>query len=168
MDDKHVTETAETSTTVNEVVDKIETPAEEVKSETVSTPEVPDENEGKDSNVEIVSKPSKKQTWWNRIWSAIVGAIVAVAAMLGITTEEVNEQKARVQKITVCVTEAKEALSKGDIASAKAKVEEAITISKEIAGDVKQVKENADKLIETVKTEVEKKAAEAAEKKADK
>ena len=41
---------------------------------------------------------TKGKTWWNRIWSAAVGAVVAVGAMFGITNDQIAEQKEKVEE----------------------------------------------------------------------
>ncbi len=96
--------------------------------------------------VDAVKAParSKKATWWNRIWSAIVGAVLAVASMFGITTAQVNEQKAKTEEVKDLAGEALEAIKKGDVATAKAALELA-------AETGKQVVENAKKVVDNVK-----------------
>ena len=95
---------------------------------------------------EAVGSPAvtKKATWWNRIWSAIVGAILAVAAMFGITTDQVAEQKENVKQVKTLASEALESIKKGDVATAQAKLNEAQEVGKEVVSKTKEA-------IETIK-----------------
>lgn len=100
-----------------------------------------------------------KQTWLNRIWSAVVGAAVAVGAMFGVTQPQIEAQKAKVTEVKNYATEALEAIKKGDVQTATAKLQEATAATKEVAEqikkDVEKVKE-ADKksVVETAKNAV--------------
>jgi hypothetical protein len=91
--------------------------------------------------VEAVKAParSKKATWWNRILSAIIGAIMSFAATLGITSDQIAEQKARTEQIKVAVNEALTAIKKGDIAAAKTALEKAVEPAKELIDESKKV-----------------------------
>ena len=106
-----------------------------------------------------VETANKKQTWLNRIWSAIVGAAVAVGAMFGVTQPQIEAQKAKVIEVKTYATEALEAIKKGDVQTATAKLQEVTAATKEVAEqikkDVEKVKE-ADKksVVETVKKTV--------------
>jgi hypothetical protein len=76
---------------------------------------------------------TKKGTWLNRVCSAVVGAVVAVGAMFGITQPKIDAQKAK-------AAQAIEQIKKGDVNGATKTLQE-------IAGQVKQD-------VETVKTAV--------------
>jgi hypothetical protein len=111
--------------------------------------------------VDVVKAParSKKATWWNRIWSAIVGAIVAVGAMFGITEPQIAEQKAKVEEIKTIATETLENIKAGKIEDAKAGLELIIESGKEVA---EQAKTDVETVTEKVKsTPAEDIAAEA-------
>ena len=95
--------------------------------------------ETKESETKVVTK---KQTWLNRIWSAIVGAIIAVGAMFGITTDKVAEEKAKVETVQTQAKEALEAIKAGDITTATQKLTEATTAVKEVVNGVKEAAAN--------------------------
>lgn len=100
---------------------------------------------------------TKKTTWWNRIWSAIVGALIAVGSMFGITTEQVAEQKAKTEEVRKLAGEALELTKAGKLDDAKATLEKAVETGKEVVSDAKEVVDNvknADK--EAVKETVKK------------
>ena len=90
---------------------------------------------------------TKKTTWWNRIWSAIVGAVVAVAAMFGITEPQIAEQKAKVEEVKNIAAETLENIKAGKIEDAKAGLELIVESGKEVAEqakkDIESVKEKA-------------------------
>lgn len=102
---------------------------------------------------EAVESPAvtKKATWWNRVWSGFVGALLAVAAMFGITTDQVAEQKENVKQVKTLASEALESIKNGDIATAKAKLNEAQEVGKEV---VEKAKEAVDTIKKTDKKEV--------------
>ena len=60
------------------------------------------------------------------VWSAIVGALIAVGSMFGITTEQVAEQKAKTEEVRKLAGEALELAKSGKLDDAKAKLEKAI------------------------------------------
>ena len=74
---------------VEKAVETVKETAEKVVEKTVDVAKdtVDAVKETTEDVVDAVKAParSKKATWWNRIWSAIVGAVLAVAAMFGIT-----------------------------------------------------------------------------------
>ena len=82
---------------------------------------------------------SKKGTWLNRLFSAVIGAAVAVGAMFGITNEKIAEEKTKVETIQTQAKEALDAIKNGDIKTATAKLTEATAVAKEVANDVKEV-----------------------------
>lgn len=130
-----VTDTAE------KVVETVKDKVEDVKN-TVTAPAV-----------------TKKSTWWNRIWSAIVGAIVAVGAMFGITEPQIAEQKAKVEEVKNMAAETLENIKAGKIEDAKAGLELIIESGKEVA---EQAKTDVETVTEKVKnTPAEDIAAEA-------
>lgn len=145
-----MSEKKETKNVVEETVDKVvDTGKEAVETVKDKVEEV----------VDAVKAParSKKATWWNRIWSAIVGAILAVASMFGITTNQINEQKAKTEEVKNLAGEALEAIKKGDVATAKAALELAAETGKQVVKDAKQVVDNVkeSKAEDVAKTAVE-------------
>jgi DNA-binding transcriptional regulator YdaS (Cro superfamily) len=130
-----MSEKKETKNVVEETVDKVVDTGKEVV-ETVK--------DKVEDVVKVVDAParSKKATWWNRIWSAIVGAALAVASMFGITTAQVNEQKAKTEEVKATVSAAIEDINAGKVAEAKAKLESAVTTTKEVVAEAKQVVDN--------------------------
>ena len=108
---------------------------------------------------EVVVTSTKKQTWLNRVWSAVVGAAVAVGAMFGITQPQIDAQKAKVVEIKTYASEALEALRNGDVKTATTKLQEATAVTKEVAEqikkDVNKIKEaNKESVVETAKTAI--------------
>lgn len=118
--------------------------SEEIK----KTEEVVEVAEGEGAPVVVTTK---KQTWLNRIWSAAVGAVVAVGAMFGITQPQIEAQKAKVVEVKTKATEALDALKKGDVQTATAKLQEATAATKEVA---EQVKKDFEKIKEADKGSV--------------
>ena len=94
---------------------------------------VEDAKEKVEKVVETVKEEvtTKKSTWLNRIYSAAVGAIVAVGAMFGITQPKIDAQKAK-------ATQALEEIKKGDIQAAQKTLQE---IAGQVKKDVETVKE---------------------------
>ena len=132
----------ETVTTVTETAEKVVEAGKDVAEKTVETVE-----ETVEDVVKAVDAParSKKATWWNRIWSAIVGAVMAVAAMFGITTDQVAEQKAKVTEVKTMAAEALQNIKDGKIqdgiAGLQLIVEEGKTMGEQVKKDVETVKE---------------------------
>ena len=154
-----MSEEKETKNVVEKTVDTVKESAEKVVDtgkEVVET--VKDKVE---DVVDAVKAParSKKATWWNRIWSAIVGAVLAVASMFGITTAQINEQKAKTEEVKATVSAAIEDIKAGKVAEAKAKLESTITTTKEVVAEAKQVVDN---MKNADSKEVTKKAVEGA------
>jgi uncharacterized protein HemX len=117
---------------------KQKTVVNEVKEETTNT--VVGEVVNNNTNEK---KISTKSTWLNRIWSAIVGAIIAVGSMFGITSEQISAQKAKVESIQTQTKEALDALKSGDPATAITKLTEVTAdvtnTTKNVISDVKEV-----------------------------
>lgn len=117
---------------------KQKTVVNEVKEETTNT--VVGEVVNNNTNEK---KISTKSTWLNRIWSAIVGALIAVGSMFGITSEQISAQKAKVESIQTQTKEALDALKKGDTAEAITKLTEVTAdvtnTTKDVISDVKEV-----------------------------
>ena len=88
---------------------------------------------------------TKKQTWLNRIYSAIVGAILAVGTMFGISQPQLDAQKAKVTEIKTKAATAIEALKCGD-------TQMALILLQETIGNTKEITEQAKKDYETLKT----------------
>jgi len=115
-----------------------------------------EEKIGNETNDTTVSTTTKKSTWLNRICSAVVGAVVAVGTMFGITQPQIDAQKAKVVEIKTYATTALDALKNGDITTATEKLQQATASTKEVAEqikkDVEKVKK-ADKqsVVETAK-----------------
>ena len=135
----------------NKGIKKMSEETKEVKNTTEVTKEV-----SKDT---AVTTTTKKTTWWNRVVSAVVGAVVAVGAMFGITGNQVAAEKAKVESVKTQAIAALDALKAGDVTTATAKLQEAIATGKEVVNDVKAAAEqvkNADKnsVVETAKNAV--------------
>jgi ElaB/YqjD/DUF883 family membrane-anchored ribosome-binding protein len=136
--------------TVKETAEKVVEKTVDVAKDTVDVVK-----ETTEDVVDAVKAParSKKATWWNRIWSAIVGAVLAVAAMFGITEPQIKEQKAKVEEVTKLAGEALELAKAGKIEDAKAALELAVESGKEL-------KEQAKKDVESVKEKAKEAKAE--------
>lgn len=110
----------------------------------------------KTTETKEVKETTAKSTWMNRIWSAVVGAAVAVASMFGITSEQIADEKAKVESIKTQVAAALDAIKAGDVTVATANLQAAVATGKEVAADAKTIADkvkNADKnsVIETAK-----------------
>lgn len=116
---------AETITEVKENVAEVKEVAEKAK-ETVTK----------------VIETTKGKTWWNRIWSAIVGAVLAVLSMFGITNDKVAEQKEMVKQVQAYASEALVDIKAGNLSAAAEKLDKANAIGKEVKEEVKEVVEN--------------------------
>lgn len=109
----------------------------------------------------VTTDTTKKTTWVNRIWSAVIGAAVAVASMFGITSEQIAEEKAKVTSVQSQVKVALEALKSGDVTTATANLQAAVATGKEVIADAKTIADkvkNTDKesIIETAKDQLTK------------
>lgn len=114
---------------------------ESVKAE-ATVKEEPVEENGEGMVEECAKKLPWWKVWWNRIVSAIVGALIALGASLGITQDHVNEQKARVDNIKELAAEAYAAIKAGDYATAKTALELAATEGKDFTAEAKTVVNN--------------------------
>ena len=97
-----------------------------------------------------------KKTWLNRIASAVVGALIAVGSMLGITTAQVTEQKTKVVNVQKLASEALDAIKTGDVTVATAKLQEAVSTGKEVVVSAKEIADKVNEadsksIVETVK-----------------
>ena len=104
---------------------------------------------------------TKNTTWLNRIFSAVVGAAIAVGTTLGITNEQMAVEKAKVTSIKTQVVAALDALKAGDVTTATANLKAAAVTGKEAIADAKVIAENvkaSDKasIIETAKEQITK------------
>lgn len=107
-----------------------------------------EKNEVKETVETTVCKKTWKDVvkgWFKKLWSAIVGAAVAVAAMFGITSEQVKEQTARAELVKLYAQDALYSLQQGDVKTAIDKLKTATEAGKEIAVEAKKV-------IDTVKS----------------
>lgn len=147
---------------MSEIKEKIKQTVETVKE---TTKEVKEKVE--DATKEVAKKgknvveTTKAKSWWNRIWSAIVGAVLAVAAMFGITGDKVAQEKALMIQVKQYTEDALIDIKAGNFKAATEKLEQAKSIGKTIVNDVKETVEdvkNADK------EEVKKDAIEGAKK----
>lgn len=108
---------------------------------------------------EAIQTPAvtKKATWWNRFWSAFLGAVLAVAAMFGVNTEQIKEQKAKTEEVKTLAGEALAAFKAGDTKTGMEKLNAVQTVGKEVVKNTKEMVEtvkNADKktVVENIKT----------------
>lgn len=143
-----VTKTTTTETPITPVA--AETPAKtteeiQVTPVTTETAVTPVNSEvSKETTTSVESKTTgKKQTWWNRFWSALTGAILAVAAMFGITSDQIAEQKENVKEVKTLASEALNAIKAGDVKTATAKLTEAGEVGKEVVSAAKDVVDKA-------------------------
>lgn len=130
---------------MDEIKEKVEEVISDVKEEIAEIKEKIAEKveDAKDCLTEITSKKNNgKQTWWNRIISAIVGAIIAAGATYGITATHISEQKTRVSNIKELTTEALTAIKAGDVETAKAALELANAEGKGLVAESKTVINN--------------------------
>jgi len=108
---------------------------------------------------EAIQTPAvtKKATWWNRIWSAILGAILAVAAMFGVNADQIKEQKAKTEEVKTLAGEALAAFKAGDTKTGMEKLNAVQTVGKEVVKNTKEMVETVKKtdkktVVEKIKT----------------
>lgn len=141
---------------MSEVKEKVEKTVEEVKETIKDVKETA--KEVVDKTKETVAKgtakvieTTKAKSWWNRIWSAIVGAVLAVAAMFGITTDKVAQEKALMIQVKQYTEDALVDIKSGNLKGAAEKLKQANAIGKTVVEDVK---DTAEKIKDADKTEV--------------
>ena len=127
-----------------------------------------EKNEVKETVEIAVPKKTWKDVvkgWFKKLWAAIVGAAVAVAAMFGITSEQVKEQTARAELVKLYAQDALYSLQQGDVKTAMDKLKTATEAGKEIAVEAKKVIDTAksakkdeviDTAVDAAKTELKK------------
>jgi len=111
------------------------------------------------AKTEAAAPAAQKPSFMTKIWSAIVGAAVAVAGMFGITQDQIATEKAKVESIKTQASAALEALKAGDVTTATANLKAAVETGKAVVADAKALAENvkaSDKksVVETLKNEV--------------
>jgi methyl-accepting chemotaxis protein len=126
-------------TVINEVKEVASEIINEVKEDAENIVEAGKEVVTKVSESVNTVPTTKKATWWNRIWSAIVGAVLAVGAMFGITSEQVAGQKAKTEEVKKFAAEALEYAKQGKCDDAKAALEIVVETSKDVINDTKEV-----------------------------
>lgn len=108
-----------------------------------------------DETTKPATKPAKK-SWFNRVWSAVTGLIVGVAAMFGVNKAQVAEIKSEVQTAYEKVQNVQTAIENKDFAGAIGAVTDAAAALKEVIGDVKDtantVKENLEAYVDEFET----------------
>lgn len=113
--------------------------------------ETVDNGENTNSNVEetieknAVSETvqvNKKQNWANRLWSSLIGVLVGIGAMFGVTTEHIETQRAKAQELNEFSREALNFLKAGDVANAKASLELAVEAGAVFYKEAKEIVEN--------------------------
>ena len=141
-----MSEEKETKNVVEETVDKVVDSVKEGTEKVVDTGKevVETVKEKVEDVVDAVKAParSKKATWWNRIWSAIVGAILAIASMFGITTAQIDEQKSKTEEVKKLAAEALEYAKQGKIEDAKKALELAVKSGKQVIDESKKIVDN--------------------------
>lgn len=150
---------SEVKETITEAKEKVDNVVGEVREKTTETVE----------KTKNVITTTKGKTWWNRIWSAVVGAVVAVGAMFGITNDQIAEQKEKVEEVKALANEALEAIKKGDVADAKAALELAAESGKEVIKESKKIVDNvknadSKEVKETIKESLKKSVTEEVKK----
>lgn len=93
--------------------------------------------------VKTVETASKKSTWLNRIWSAVVGLAVGVAGMFGISQDQIKAERAKVELMKVAVTDAIYNLQQGDVKAATINLKEVAATTQKVAADIKEAAEKA-------------------------
>ena len=88
-------------------------------------------------DVNATSTPVKK-SWFNRVWSAMTGLIVGIAAMFGIKEVQINEIKENVKTAYDQVQNVKNALENKDFAGATDAIGKAGNAITNVIGDVKE------------------------------
>lgn len=114
----------------------------------------------------------KKTGWASKIWSAIIGIVVGVAGMFGISQDQIKTEKAKVETMKTSVVEAIYNLEQGDAKAAIVNLKEITATTKEVAADIKAAAEKAkaekqtvvEKAKDAVVKEVVKQEVKAAEK----
>lgn len=97
---------------------------------------------------------TKKATWWNRIWSAIVGAVLAVLSMFGITNEKIAKLEQDKNDLKNLATEVTTSIKAGNFEDAKAAAD---LIIEKVNEKKEAVKETVKKsLIDSVKSAITK------------
>ena len=95
------------------------------------------------TNTEVKEEKKVKKSWFNRVWSAVTGLIVGVAAMFGVNKAQVAEIKSEVQTAYDKVKEVQTAVENKDWGAAIGAVTDAAAALKEVVGDVKEAAETA-------------------------
>lgn len=98
-----------------------------------------------DSDVNAADTPETpvKKSWFNRIWSAMTGLIVGIAAMFGIKQTQINEIRNDVQNVYDQVQNIKTAIDNKDLDAAATAVGNASNAITDVIGDVKAAGEIA-------------------------
>lgn len=141
-----MSEEKETKNVVEETVDKVVETVKETTEKVVETGKeaVETVKDKVEDVVKVVDAParSKKATWWNRIWSAIVGAILAILSMFGITNEKIAKLEQDKNDLKNLATEIATSIKDGKIEDAKAAADLIIEKFNEKKQEVKEVVEN--------------------------
>jgi hypothetical protein len=96
----------------------------------------------------------EKKSWFNRVWSAMSGLIVGIAAMFGIKQTQINEIRNDMQNVYDQVQNIKTAIDNKDLDAAATAVGNASDAITEVIGDVKVVGEIAKENWETYKATI--------------
>lgn len=96
----------------------------------------------------------EKKSWFNRIWSAMTGLIVGVAAMFGVNHQQVTGIKNDVKGAYDKVQEVQVAIENKDLVGAITAVTDAANALKEIVGEVNDTKETVVESFESYKAQV--------------
>lgn len=98
---------------------------------------------------------TNKKPWFNRIWSAVTGLVIGIAAMFGISTSQISDIKndakeayAKIQEIQACIEE------KDYVSVIKAANDAAKSI-KQIIGEVKETTDEAKESYNFYKNSIE-------------
>ena len=85
------------------------------------------------------TKAVKKAGWFNRVWSAVFGVIVGVAAMFGVSTVQMNNVKTNAEKAYVEIQATIDAIQAKKYFEAIEAGKNAINTIQTITGEVKEI-----------------------------
>lgn len=109
----------------------------------------------KNEEAKAETPATEKKPWFNRIWSAVTGIVIGLAAMFGVNYYQANEIKKNAETAFTNVQAVIQAIKDKDYAAAMNAAQSAVTNIKTIAGDVKEasatVKESYEQYRESVK-----------------
>lgn len=88
---------------------------------------------------EVVETKKEKKSWFNRIWSAVTGLIVGVAAMFGINAGQVQDLKNDIDTLKAKTENVQNAYKSGDIKGVLDAAKELVEAGKEVVDSGKDI-----------------------------